>query len=255
MNIEFRDKVVIVTGAAYGFGRAMSLAFSKLGASVWGCDILVDELQETQRLCREAGGNCEVARVDVRNRDAVFAFVDRILAQDQTAHILVNNAGGTLGQFGKPLEEVSQDDWDIIFEANTRATFYFAQAVAPAMKAQKYGRIVNISSGAGLGTSLTGIQAYASAKAGQIGLTRQLAAELGQWNITVNTIAPGFVLSNPNSIEQFNRLGEERQQALISSLSLRRVGSPQDIANGALFLASDYANWITGVVLSIDGGR
>ena len=167
----------------------------------------------------------------------------------------MNNAGGTLGQFGKPLEEVSREDWDSIFEANTRGTFYFAQAVAPSMKAQKYGRIVNISSGAGLGTSLTGIQAYASAKAGQIGLTRQLAAELGEWQITVNTIAPGFVLSNPNSIEQFNRLGEERQQALINSLSLRRVGSPQDIANGALFLASDYANWITGVTLSIDGGR
>ena len=83
MNIEFRDKVVIVTGAAYGFGRAMSLAFSKLGASVWGCDILADELQETQQLCREAGGKCEVAEVDVRNHDQVFAFVDSVLAQGQ----------------------------------------------------------------------------------------------------------------------------------------------------------------------------
>ena len=255
MNIEFKDKVVIVTGAAHGFGRAMSRSFSELGASVWGCDILVDELQETQQLCRDAGGNCEVAEVDIRDRDAVFRFVDGVIARDKTVHILVNNAGGPLGQFGKPLEEVSQAEWDIIFEVNTRGSFYFAQAVAPSMKAQQYGRIVNISSGAGLGTSLTGIQAYASAKAGQIGLTRQLAAELGEWQITVNTIAPGFVLSNPDALEQYRRFGEERQKALVNSLSLRRVGDPQDIANGALFLASDYASWITGAVLSIDGGR
>ena len=112
--------------------------------------------------------------------------------------ILVNYAGGVLGQVGQPIEEVSVEDWHSIVAVNLSGAFLMARAVAPAMKAQRYGRIVNISSGAGRSVSLTGIQAYASAKAGQIGLTRQLAHELGPWGITVNNIAPGFVLEQPH---------------------------------------------------------
>ena len=255
MNIQFPGKTAIVTGAAHGFGRAIALAFAQRCASVWACDILSDALEETKRLCEEAGGTCRVLVVDVRSRDEVFRFVNEVLAADKAAHILVNNAGGVLGQVGKPLEAITEQDWDGIFEVNARGAFYFAQAVAPSMKAQRYGRIINISSGAGLGVSLTGIQAYASAKAAQIGLTRQLAHELGKWHITVNNIAPGFVLSNPNSIKQFESYGEEGQRALINRFALKRLGSAQDIANGVLFFASDYASWITGQVLSIDGGR
>ncbi|MDE2637110.1 MAG: SDR family NAD(P)-dependent oxidoreductase [Chloroflexota bacterium] len=255
MNIQFAGKTAIVTGAAHGFGRAIALAFAQRGASVWACDLLADELEETRRLCVDAGGQCQVSRVDVRNRDQLFAFVDKILAADGAVQILVNNAGGVLGQVGRPLEEISEPDWDSIFQVNTRGAFYFAQAVAPSMKSQRYGRIINISSGAGLGVSLTGIQAYASAKAAQIGLTRQLAHELGAWNITVNNIAPGFVLSNPNSIKQFESYGEDGQRALVNRFALKRLGSAEDIANGVLFFASDYANWITGQVLPIDGGK
>lgn len=255
MNIQFAGKTAIVTGAAHGFGRAIALAFARRGASVWACDILADELQETRRLCADAGGNCQVNTLDVRNRDQIFAFVDEILAANGAVQILVNNAGGVLGQVGRPLEEIGEADWDSIFEVNTRGVFYFAQAVAPSMKAGGYGRIINISSGAGLGVSLTGIQAYAAAKAAQIGLTRQLAQELGGWNITVNNIAPGFVLSNPNSIKQFESYGEDGQRALIDRFALKRLGTAEDIANGVLFFASDYANWITGQVLPIDGGK
>ncbi len=255
MNIHFRGKTAIVTGAAHGFGRAIALALAERGASVWACDILGDELAETKQLCKDAGGNCRVKVVDVKNRDTVFGFVDEILSVEGAAQILVNNAGGVLGQVGRPLEEITEQDWDSIFAVNTRGAFYFAQAVAPGMKAQHYGRIINISSGAGLGVSLTGIQAYASAKAAQIGLTRQLAHELGEWNITVNNIAPGFVLSNPNSIKQFESYGKEGQRALINRFALKRLGSAEDIANGVLFFASDYANWITGQVLAIDGGK
>lgn len=255
MNIRFPGKTAIVTGAAHGFGRAIALAFAERGASVWACDLLADELNETKRHCAEAPGDCRVKVVDVRNRDEVFNFVAEILEADGSLQILVNNAGGVLGQVGRPLEEISEADWDSIFEVNTRGAFFFAQAVAPSMKAQKFGRIINISSGAGLGVSLTGIQAYASAKAAQIGLTRQLAHELGEWNITVNNIAPGFVLSNPNSIKQFESYGEDGQRELINRFALKRLGSAQDIANGALFFASEYANWITGQVLAIDGGK
>ena len=110
-------------------------------------------------------------------------------------------------------------------------------------------------SGAGLGISLTGIQAYASAKAGQIGLTRQLAHELGPWNITVNSVAPGFVRSNPTTERQWEAMGEDGQARLIQSIALQRLGTPEDIVHAVLFFASDYAGWITGQVLSVDGGR
>ena len=169
--------------------------------------------------------------------------------------ILVNNAGGVLGQVGRHLEEISTQDWDSIYNVNTRGAFYFSQAVAPGMKKARFGRIINISSGAGLGISLTGIQAYASAKAAQIGLTRQLAHELGPWEITVNNIAPGFVRSNPTTERQWESYGEEGQRALVNSIALRRLGSSEDVAHGVLFLASTYAGWITGQVISIDGGK
>ena len=255
MNIEFNGKVVIVTGAAHGFGRAIALAFAEHGAHVWACDIQAEELGETQKLCEAAGGHCTVRTVNIRDREAVFAFVDEILAEHERVDILVNNAGGVLGQVGRPLEAISAEDWDSIFEVNTRGAFYMAQAVVPAMKQAHFGRIINISSGAGLGISLTGIQAYASAKAAQIGLTRQLAHELGAWNITVNNIAPGFVRSNPTTEKQWQSYGQDGQAALLNAIALKRLGSPSDIADGVLFFASDYASWITGQVISIDGGK
>jgi 3-oxoacyl-[acyl-carrier protein] reductase len=254
MNISFDNKIVIVTGAAHGFGRAIALAFAENGAKVWACDVQAENLEETRKLCLEAGGTCEVRTVNVRNRDAVFAFVNDAITVDSKVDILVNNAGGVLGQVGRPLEEISEEDWNSIYEVNTRGAFYFCQAVAPGMKKAQWGRIINISSGAGLDVSLTGIQAYASAKAAQIGLTRQLAHELGKWNITVNNIAPGFVRSNPTTEKQWQSYGAEGQKKLVESIPLRRLGSPADIADGVLFFASDYANWITGQTLSIDGG-
>jgi 3-oxoacyl-[acyl-carrier protein] reductase len=133
--------------------------------------------------------------------------------------------------------------------------FYFAQAVAPGMKQKKRGRIINISSRAGLEISLTGIQAYASAKAAQIGLTRQLAHELGPWGITVNNVAPGFVRSNPTTERQWESYGEAGQRKLVESIALKRLGAPEDIAHAVMFFASDYAGWITGQVLSVDGGK
>ena len=255
MNIAFAGKTVMVTGAAHGFGRAISRAFAERGAVVWACDVIEDELRETEQLCREAGGACHACRADVTNRQAVADAVASASAASGRVDILVNNAGGVCGQVGRPLEDISAADWQVIFDVNVTGAFYCSQAVAPAMKAARYGRIVNISSGAGLGISLTGIQAYASAKAAQIGLTRQLAHELGPWGITVNNIAPGFVRSNPTTERQWESYGEEGQRALVDRIALKRLGTPDDIAYGVLFFASDHAGWITGQVLSIDGGK
>lgn len=255
MNIDFVNKTVIVTGAAHGFGRAITVAFATRGAMVWGCDVNDEGLKQTARLAGQGGGNCQVRNVDVTDRDQVQALVDEAAATTNQVDILVNNAGGVLGQVGRPLEEVSEKDWRNLFAVNVDGAFYCAQAVVPLMKKARYGRIVNISSGAGLGVSLTGIQAYASAKAAQIGLTRQLAHELGPWAITVNNVAPGFVRSNPTTEKQWQAYGEEGQRELIDRIALKRLGSAEDIAHGVLFFASDYAGWITGQVLAIDGGR
>ena len=255
MELAFPNKTVIVTGAAHGFGRAIALAFAQRGARVWACDVLTAELAETRQICSAAGGQCEVRTVDVTDQAAVARFVAEAATGVGQVDVLVNNAGGVLGQVGRPLEEISPSDWQGIFAVNVTGAFYCAQAVAPGMKAAQWGRIINISSGAGLGISLTGIQAYASAKAAQIGLTRQLAHELGPWGITVNNIAPGFVRSNPTTERQWQAYGEEKQSALIENIALKRLGAPEDIAHGVLFFASDYAGWITGQVLAIDGGK
>ncbi len=254
MNISFEGKTVLITGAAHGFGRAMCLAFATRGAQVWGCDVLPNELQETAHLCNEAGGQCEVRLVDVTDPVGCHAFVHEAAGSNQV-DVLVNNAGGVLGQVGRPLEQVTPHDWNAIFAVNTSGAFYMAQAVAPGMKTARYGRIINISSGAGLTISLTGIQAYASAKAATIALTRQLGHELGPHNITVNCIAPGFVRSNPNTERQWESYGADGQKALIDGIAMRRLGHPEDIAHAVLFFASEYAGWITGQVLAVDGGR
>jgi len=245
-----------VTGGAHGFGRAIAHAFAARGAATWTCDVNAAGLEVTAAEVRpDKGGSLEVRTVDVTDRAAVGTFVDGILAAHGRIDILVNNAGGVCGQVGRPLENVTPQEWQAIFDVNVTGTFNFSQAVAPAMKAAGFGRIVNISSGAGLGVSLTGIQAYASAKAAQIGLTRQLAHELGPFGITVNNVAPGFVRSNPMSERQWQSYGLEGQKRLVESIALRRLGTPADIAHTALFFASDYAGWITGQVLSVSGGR
>ncbi len=243
---------MLVTGAAHGFGRAIAGAFATRGAAVFACDVVDHELAETVEILGAQGHGMVV---DVTDRKAVDAGVGMALHRTGRVDVLVNNAGGVLGQIGRPLEDVATREWEAIVAVNQTAAFWTAQAVAPAMKEATYGRIINISSGAGLGVSKTGIQAYASAKAGQIGLTRQLAHELGPFGITVNNVAPGFVLSNDATRRQWEAYGHDGQRQLLDGIALRRLGTPADIAHAVLFLASDHADWITGVVLPVDGGK
>jgi 3-oxoacyl-[acyl-carrier protein] reductase len=252
MRYDFTGKTVLVTGAGHGLGRAIARGFAELGAEVFGVDLDQAELEQTRR---EAGALCQVRRLDVTDREAVHALVAEAASANGAVSILVNNAGGVRGQIGRPLEAIEPADWQAIFDVNLSGAFWCAQAVAPGMKRARSGRIVNISSRAGLEVSLTGIQAYASAKAGLIGLTRQLAHELGPWKVTVNSVAPGFIRSNPTTERQWKAMGPDGQARLIQSIALQRLGTPDDIVHAVLFFASDYAGWITGQVLSVDGGR
>ena len=255
MKLDFAGKTALVTGAAHGFGRAISIALAENGAYVWAVDIIEAELTQTAVQCVNAGGRCEARVADITRPEAVKALVDEVCSARGRVDILVNNAGGVLGQVGRPLETVTPEQWNGIFAVNVSGAFYLSQAVAPGMKAARAGRIVNISSGAGLTISLTGIQAYAASKAALVSLTRQLGHELGEWGITVNCIAPGFVRSNPNTERQWEAMGAEGQQALLKNIALKRLGTAQDIAYGVLFFASDKAGWISGQTISIDGGK
>ncbi len=231
-------RVALVTGTSGGIGAAIAAALAAEGASVHGVDL-------------ERTGPAVTDVLDVTDGPAVTALVGRVGPID----VLVNCAGGVRGQTGRPLEEVSDDDWSAVVDANLTSTFVCTRAAVPGMKERGWGRIVNISSGAGRSISLTGIQAYATAKAGQIGLTRQTAHELGRFGITVNCIAPGFVLSNANTQRQWESYGPDGQAALVAGIAVRRLGRPEDIAHGVRFFTGEDASWVTGQTMAIDGGH
>lgn len=251
MQIRYDGVTVAVTGAGHGFGQAIARGFAALGARVFACDLSEANLAETAK----APGSLTTAAFDLTAKGKAAGWIKGI--EDTTGGpvgVLVSNAGGVRGQVARPIEEVPDEDWHAIFDVNLHAAFALARACAPGMKRAKAGRIVTIASGAGLKASLTGIQAYCSAKHGLVGLTRQLAREFGPFGVTVNSVAPGFVLSNPSSIKQFEGYGEAGQKAMIERLAMRRLGSVEDIANAVLFFASPYAGWVTGQVLQVDGG-
>jgi 3-oxoacyl-[acyl-carrier protein] reductase len=223
-------KVAVVTGTAHGIGSGIA-------------DLLEVDGVRVHRVDKDTADLTDSASVG-----AFFADVGDV-------DILVNNAGGVVGQTHHPIEEITDDAWSAVVAANLTSTFLCTRAVAPGMKRRGWGRIVNISSGAGRSVSLTGIQAYASSKAGQIGFTRQMAHELGPFGITVNCIAPGFVLSNPSTVKQWESYGEEGQSALVEGIAVRRLGRADDIANGVRFFVSEDSSWVTGQTISIDGGH
>jgi 3-oxoacyl-[acyl-carrier protein] reductase len=227
---ELDGKVAVVTGTAQGIGQAIARTLRAAGATVHEVD-------------RDS--------VDL----SVTAEVEEFFASVGDVDVLVNNAGGVTGQTHVPIDELTDAAWDAVVDANLRTTMNCTRAAARSMKRRGYGRIVVISSGAGRSVSLTGIQAYASAKAAQIGFTRQMAHELGPHGITVNCIAPGFVLSNPTTQAQWESYGPDGQAALLERIAVRATGTPEDIARGVLFFAVPAAGWVSGQTLSIDGGH
>ena len=237
MHIRFDDRTILVTGAGRGIGGAIARAFAECGGRVIALDVLPVAID-----------GVEAHQIDLADRPAVNALLAGV-----EPDVVVHAAGGVRGQTAQAFEDVDPADWDAIYDANVTSAINVLQTVIPAMKCRGKGRIVTISSGAGLKPSLNGIQSYASAKHALIGLTRQLAQDLGPYGITVNSVAPGLLRTSPDYERQWQSYGEAGQQALLERIALRRLGEAEDVAHAVLFFASDYAGWITGQVLPVSG--
>ena len=246
--MRFKDKVVIVTGAARGIGRAIALGFGREGARVVIADIRDEQGEETARLVTEAGGQGLFVHTDVSRRAEVEAMVQKTLDAFGTIHVLVNDAGIC------PFEDfltMPEEIWDRVQDVNLKGTFLCSQAVARVMVEQGiHGRIVNISS---ISSFVGGAQQahYCASKAGINLLTASMAIALGPHGITCNAVLPGPIETDINREDLAN---EEKRNYFINRTPLRRIGQPEDVVGPVLFFASDDAAWCTGATLVVDGG-
>lgn len=250
--MKLRDRVAIVTGAGRGIGKAIAMLLASEGAKVVVNDIDLETMQQVVDEIKSQGPTAIALKADVVNRAEVQNLVKTTIEHFKEIHILVNNAGVTRPA---PLLEITDEDWDAVLDIDLKGVFNCIQAVSSYMMQQRYGKIVNIASVAGTGTSNAGMANYAAAKAGVIQLTKVAARELGRYGINVNAIAPGVIVTDMTyshrGKEEVERFIEERKKMTV----LGRVGQPEDIANLVLFLASEESSFITGQVICADGGR
>ena len=239
-----QDKVVIITGGASGIGRVSALRFAAEGATVIIWDIDAAKAEATRGEIEAQGGRAVVAVVNTTQPEQVAAAAQAAHAEFGRIDVLINNAGITRDA---SLRKMTLAQWQQVIDVNLTGVFVCAQAVAPYMEAQRSGRIINTSSVVGLYGNY-GQSNYAATKAGLIGLTKTLARELGKYNITVNAVAPGFMMT-----DMLATIPEKVLEALKARTPLGRLGKPEDIAAAYLFLASDEAGYVSGTVLSVDG--
>jgi len=243
--MRFKDKVAVVTGAGSGIGRGIALRLAQEGAKVAIPDLNEAGARETVAMIEQLGGQGLAIQTDVSNSEAVQHAFTVILDTFGDLHVLVNNAGITRDRL---ILTMKDEDWLTVLNVNLTSVFLCCRAAVKHMVRKRYGRIVNISSVVGL-AGQAGQTNYAASKAGILGFTKSLAKEVGSRGVTVNAVAPGFI---PTALT--NVLPEEQRQAAIKATPLNRLGSIEDVANAVAFLASDEASFITGQVLSVDGG-
>ncbi len=240
-----RDKIALVTGASRGIGRAIALALAENGAHVALVDVNTDGLAAVADEIKKLGRRALTLKGNIANAGDVEDFVKKATEEFGRIDILVNNAGITRDTL---LMRMKEEDWDDVIDVNLKGAFLCTKAVARIMMKQRYGRIVNISSVIGL-IGNAGQSNYGASKAGLLGLTKSAARELASRNITVNAIAPGFIVTNMTDV-----LPADVKNRLMEQIPLGRLGMPEDVAKAVVFFASDAAGYVTGQTLAVDGG-
>jgi len=245
MKVDLSGQVALVTGASQGLGRAMAVRLGGAGAKVACLARNAEKLAETVAAVKEAGGEAEAFPCDVKSGEDVEKVLDAVTEKWERLDIVVNNAGITRDTL---IPRMGDDDWDDVIATNLRGPFLFTRAATRPMMSQRYGRIINISSVSGL-MGNPGQSNYSASKAGLIGMTRTVARELAKRKITVNAICPGFIESDMSAALGDKIIGEAKKR-----IPANRLGTPEEVADVVLFLASDAGSYITGQVITIDGG-
>ncbi|TET44468.1 3-oxoacyl-[acyl-carrier-protein] reductase [candidate division TA06 bacterium] len=243
--MRLKEKVSVVTGAAKGIGREIALRFAQEGADVAAWDVETDEMESLKTEIEGKGRRFLGLQVDVSDFDTVKTAVENVLDGFSRIDILINNAGITRDNL---IIRMSEVDWDSVIDVNLKGVFNCTKAISRVMLKQKSGRIINISSVIGIFGN-AGQSNYAASKGGIISFTKSIAKELAFRGITVNAIAPGFIDTGMTGL-----LGDEVREKYLQSVPLRRMGTGKDVAEAALFLASDQASYITGETIRVDGG-
>jgi 3-oxoacyl-[acyl-carrier protein] reductase len=238
-------RLAIVTGAARGIGRAIVLELLKQGRAVAGLDINAEQLKELEKVVKEAGFECQTRCVDITNTKQFTEILESLAAEHNGIGILVNNAGITRD---KLMIQMVEEDFDKVININLKAAFLATAIAARSMVRNKWGRIVNISSVAGV-MGQAGSSNYAASKAGLIGMTKSIAREIGKKNVTANCIAPGFIMTEMTAV-----LPDAVKEAAMQWIPVRKFGTVEDVAKAVAFLAGDDTGYITGQVLGVDGG-
>ncbi len=241
-----KDKVALITGAARGIGKAIAIKFAMNGANIVITDLEInDTAKETIRELEGFGVKVMGVASNAANFDDTHAAVEKIMAEMGSINILVNNAGITRDGL---MMRMTEDQWDSVIKVNLKSAFNYIHAVAPIMARQKNGSVINMSSVVGVSGN-AGQCNYSASKAGMIGLAKSLAKEMGSRGIRANCIAPGFILT-----EMTTNLTDQVKEDWAKQIPLRRAGTPNDVANVALFLASDLASYVSGQVINCCGG-
>lgn len=242
---QLQNQVAVVTGAGRGIGRAIALKFAAAGADVACVSRTLENSQKVADEVRALGRKAWAHALDVSDSKAVAEAAEKILAEAGKVDILVNNAGVTRDGL---LMRMSDEDWDVVLNTNLKGAFSFTKALSRAFAKQRSGRIINVASVIGL-MGNGGQANYAASKAGLIGFTKSVARELAARGVTVNALAPGFIETDMTAV-----LNEEIKKSILNNIPMKTFGSAEDIAEAALFLASPAARYITGQVLTVDGG-